>query len=244
MYFRCTFDHGHRLHHLQDQRINWDQSLLRALSEVLRTSRRRAAMQELRGDDAQVLIDFLYTLGIFQSDFPCPGFRKHIIRALYKICKSSMLYPQCLVLRDIDVSSDREAWGGFGDIHRGWFRGESLCLKVVRTFKRSEKDAMLKHQIFVKEAMLWGQLHHPNIAPFYGIYHLDESRGRICLVSPWMERGSLIDYLNANPLVTRMPFVLDIAQGLDYLHNENIVHGDLKGIPGSLASLTLDYPPS
>ncbi|KAF5355815.1 hypothetical protein D9756_003687 [Leucocoprinus leucothites] len=103
---------------------------------------------------------------------------------------------------------------------------------------------MLKHQIFVKEAMLWGQLHHPNIAPFYGIYHLDESRGRICLVSPWMERGSLIDYLNANPLVTRMPFVLDIAQGLDYLHNENIVHGDLKGIPGSLASLTLDYPPS
>ncbi|KAF5353500.1 hypothetical protein D9756_008126 [Leucocoprinus leucothites] len=226
--FQPTSYSRHRPNHPQDQRIDWNRSLLSALLEVLSTSRRRAAMQELRGDDAQVLIDFLYTLGIFQSSFPYPGFRKHIIRALYKLCKSSMLYPQCLVLKDdIVMSGEPETGGGFGDIYRGWFRGKSLCLKVVRTFKRSETDAMLK--AFAKEAVLWGQLHHPNIAPFYGVYHLNESRNRICLVSPWMEKGSLVRYLDANPLAKRMPFVLDIAKGLEYLHSENITHGDLKG---------------
>ncbi|KAF5353275.1 hypothetical protein D9756_008130 [Leucocoprinus leucothites] len=212
---------GRRPYHLQDHKIDWDPRLLHALIKVLSTSQGRAAMQELRGDNAQVLIDFLYILGLFQSSLPYPGLRKHIIRALYKLCKSSMLYPQCLVLKDIDVSGDLETGGGFGDIYRGWFRGKSLCLKAVRTTKSSETDAMLK--IFAKEAILWGQLHHPNIAPFYGIYHLNEPRNRVCLVSPWMQRGNLVDYLNANPLVTH------VAKGLDYLHSENIIHGDLKG---------------
>lgn len=63
------------------------------------------------------------------------------------------------------------------------------------------------HQIFAKEAILWGQLHHPNILPFYGIYYLDENRKQICLVSPWMTNGNLSMFLKKNPLAARKPFV-------------------------------------
>jgi serine/threonine protein kinase len=62
-----------------------------------------------------------------------------------------------------------------------------------------------------------------------------------------MENGNLVGYLEENPLVPRKPFVsiiqssqlketdlyvkiCDVVKGLEYLHRENIVHGDLKGV--------------
>lgn len=65
----------------------------------------------------------------------------------------------------------------------------------------------MSSQIYAKEAILWGQLCHPNIVPFYGIYYLNEARRQVCLVSPWMRNGSLVDYLKNNPDAHRKPFV-------------------------------------
>jgi serine/threonine protein kinase len=62
-------------------------------------------------------------------------------------------------------------------------------------------------QVFLKEAVLWGQLRHPNVLPFYGVYRLDDSHGRICLVSPWMENGTIVEYLRNNPNENRLLLV-------------------------------------
>lgn len=62
-------------------------------------------------------------------------------------------------------------------------------------------------QMAAKEAVLWGQLHHPNILPFYGIYYLDDNRKQKCLVSPWMDNGNISVFLKRNPPVPRKPFV-------------------------------------
>lgn len=86
-------------------------------------------------------------------------------------------------------------------------------------------------QIYAKEAILWGQLNHPNIAPFYGIYYLNEARRQVCLVFPWMRNGNLVDYLRNNhsaPLAP--PQIYDIAAGLEYLHSQSLVHSDIKGV--------------
>lgn len=61
---------------------------------------------------------------------------------------------------------------------------------------------MLSH-----EALLWGQLSHPNILPFYGIYINEVRRNRFGLVSPWMENGNVVNYLKHNPDVSRLPLV-------------------------------------
>ena len=85
---------------------------------------------------------------------------------------------------------------------------------------------------------------HINCLPFYGIFQGNDNVPY--LVSPWMERGDLSDYLIRNPDVDRLPLVsalaycgtnthglgqiYDIASGLEYLHKmqPTIVHGDLK----------------
>lgn len=61
--------------------------------------------------------------------------------------------------------------------------------------------------MYAKEAILWGQLDHPNIAPFYGVYYLDGARERVCLVSLWMNNGNIVKYLKNNRDVPREPLV-------------------------------------
>ena len=58
-----------------------------------------------------------------------------------------------------------------------------------------------------REAIVWSQLTHPNVLPFYGIYHLGDASGRIGLVSPWMGNGNLPEYLKTHPESRRLPFV-------------------------------------
>lgn len=158
-----------------------------------------------------------------------PRLRKKILQALRRLCGASKLYPQCYILEPdltkITIDSKIEDGGGFSDIRRGRFGEQQLCLKVVRLFEAHEKEHALNvirnclssmslrllrvcHQLFAKEAVLWGQLDHPNVAPFYGVYHLNDPSGqRICLVSPWMENRNLVQYLNADPLGDRKTLV-------------------------------------
>lgn len=102
----------------------------------------------------------------------------------------------------------------------------------------------------MKEIIVWAHLSHPNILPFYGVY-LDDELQRICLLSPWMEKGNLREYLGEHPSTPWSPLVsvveqvqtkgifqkihsafqvLDIIDGLQYLHALDIIHGDLKAV--------------
>jgi serine/threonine protein kinase len=66
----------------------------------------------------------------------------------------------------------------------------------------------LNLQGFRKEALTWRQFTHPNALPFLGIYHLEDPRPRLCLVSPWMENGNIANYLEANPFgINRLTLV-------------------------------------
>ena len=50
-------------------------------------------------------------------------------------------------------------------------------------------------QEFSSEAVIWRQLSHPNVLPFYGVYKLDRNPPRVCLACPWMENGNLVQFL-------------------------------------------------
>lgn len=49
-------------------------------------------------------------------------------------------------------------------------------------------------QRFVKEALVWSALHHPNILPLIG-FHFDRDRLQGLLICPWQEEGNVMEYL-------------------------------------------------
>ncbi|KAH6906636.1 kinase-like domain-containing protein [Coprinopsis sp. MPI-PUGE-AT-0042] len=104
-------------------------------------------------------------------------------------------------------------------------------MKVMRTTKRPE-DILRSYS---QEAIVWSQLRHPNVLPFYGIYcwspHAGTHLERMALLSPWLDAGNAVEYLRRYPDVDKESLILDIAQGLNYLHTFQpaIIHGDLKG---------------
>ncbi|KAG6890509.1 hypothetical protein C0995_007708 [Termitomyces sp. Mi166 len=127
-------------------------------------------------------------------------------------------------LTGIMASDIRECSGGFADIYKGDFRGRTVCLKTVRLHREPEMAKFVKG--ISKEAILWGQLHHPNLLPFYGIYWF---KNRISLVAPWMENGVISEYLEQHTVSNRVVLAYDVSNGLGFLHKNKIIHGDLKG---------------
>ncbi|KAG8902679.1 hypothetical protein FRB99_004268 [Tulasnella sp. 403] len=75
------------------------------------------------------------------------------------------------------------------------------------------------------EANLWQRLDHPNVLQFLGTAPFE---GNLCLISPWMDNGSLKDYLPNHPDADRPKFLLETADALVYLHGKLIIHGDVQ----------------
>lgn len=98
---------------------------------------------------------------------------------------------------------------------------EIITVKVLRLYSKSDTEKLLKVvllsikltqcwitlQEISTEAVRWRQLDHPNVLPFYGVFHLNNERIRVCLVSPWMEHGNIIQFLEKRPDVNCIPLV-------------------------------------
>lgn len=150
--------------------------------------------------------------------------------AINRLSQKTGLYPTCYSLNNVEVDGkDPIAGGSFGDIFKGRLGTQCVCLKVVRLFQNSQVLELLKvrcdfptmifisgpHSMvkaFSREAVVWGQLSHPNLLPFYGIFNLTDTRSRICLVSPWMVNGNVNDFLRRNPDADRQQLVSSLPQ--------------------------------
>ncbi|KAG6807514.1 hypothetical protein H0H92_007189 [Tricholoma furcatifolium] len=167
--------------------------------------------------------------------------RTKLIAALRRISENSGLYPARLSLEDsvteaLDVPV---AAGSFADIYKVLFRGKYLCLKMIRMTQYHDQltkvrisypsleGALITIQVFAREVIVWAQLSHPNVLPFLGLV---KYRERLCFVSCWATNGNLDDYLQGNLDANRILLCSDTAAGVEYLHKNNIVHGDLKGV--------------
>jgi len=109
-------------------------------------------------------------------------------------------------------------------------------VKALRFASRMEGNEEIAEEKGVKmlrrELGIWQRTEHVNIVPFLGIAYGFGMLGAMSLVSLWMPNGSLHGFLkdHDNTLLVnhRLQFLLDIANGLLYLHSLSIVHGDLN----------------
>ncbi|CAE6410275.1 unnamed protein product [Rhizoctonia solani] len=118
--------------------------------------------------------------------------------------------------------------GGFGDIYEGKLRdGTKAAVKCLRIFESTtDKRTGENLKLAAREIYAWSRCEHENIVPFLGFTFF---RGQIAMISPWMENGPLPQYIQRNKKADRFQLCTQITGGLKYLHNIQMVHGDLKG---------------
>lgn len=103
------------------------------------------------------------------------------------------------------------AGGGYADVWAGTLDGRKVALKIVRPW--GIKDHKLVKRLW-REHLIWSTLNHPNVLPFLGFCTGASSGGNVLapwFVSPWMDNGTLLDYLAIYPLADRLKIVRGIG---------------------------------
>ncbi|MQM16596.1 hypothetical protein Taro_049553, partial [Colocasia esculenta] len=118
--------------------------------------------------------------------------------------------------------------GAFGPVYQAQMcTGETVAVKVLASdSKQGEKE-------FQTEVLLLGRLHHRNLVNLVGYC---SEKGQHILIYVYMPNGSLASHLYSekqDPLMwdTRIFIALDVARGLEYLHDgavPPVVHRDIK----------------
>ncbi|TEB22343.1 kinase-like protein [Coprinellus micaceus] len=192
-------------------------------------------MLSLEGSRAQTWLDALQTMLDNESFSSNPSeTRGTFLKALLRLSNKTGLCPKALQLsHQVHKGEEPVDEGSFGEVYQGRIAGRTVAVKVFRVNQRTDTSKLMK--VSHPEAIIWCQLYHANVLPCYGIHQLPNQSNRIGLVSPWMESGNISDYLQKRPSSGRLLLLSDIASGLSYLHENKIVHGDLKG-PNILVS--------
>lgn len=199
------------------------------LFEIVSSAEQYRRVVDLRGDEAQSMLDLLQML----LDLPSLDkiFRSPFMNALLRLSKRSGLYPNLLLRDQVSLDgTDAVAAGQFGDVWKGKFQDRQVAVKVLKVYVTSDLTKHFKKVLH--ETLIWRQLRHPNVLPFLCLHHINNNQTRVGLVSPWMDNGNVQSYLRRVPDADRVSLITDIAEGLDYLHTmqPSIVHGDLKAV--------------
>ncbi|KAF8550663.1 kinase-like protein, partial [Imleria badia] len=82
-----------------------------------------------------------------------------------------------------------------------------------------------------REIKLWMRLNHTNVLSLLGT--TTKFGPFLAMVCPWLENGTLTSYLGRCCADLEIQQILalihDVASGLQYLHSQSVVHGDLSG---------------
>ncbi|KAK4352543.1 hypothetical protein RND71_028061 [Anisodus tanguticus] len=122
-------------------------------------------------------------------------------------------------------TGERIASGSCGDLYHGMYLGMDVAIKVLR----SEHLNDTLEDEFAQEIAILRQVRHKNVVRFIGAC---TNSPHLCIVTEYMPGGSLYEYLHKNHVVLKLSqllsFAIDVCKGMEYLHQNNIIHRDLK----------------
>ncbi|KAJ6486748.1 hypothetical protein C8R45DRAFT_267767 [Mycena sanguinolenta] len=199
--------------------------------QILDSRDARHAAQLLATDRAQSFVDAIQNV-LDRGTLPDSSSRSKARKLMQKISEAVEQLPSCLFITGVNDRDEHPTFGGgFSDVYQASYQGKTVALKRLRIFTADSTPHRTRSQ-FYKEALVWHSLRHPFVLPLLGI---DRSTftPSFCMVSPWMnfmKHGTILKYLRDHGCAAVTRLLLEIAQGLDYLHSMDVVHGDLRGI--------------
>jgi len=211
--------------------LNHDQTAVTdTLRSVLYSEALEQAVLALEDDAAQSFLDIVqYTLD--RALLLSRDATSRARRLISKLARAADTLPRSLIISGVEQRDEHATFcGGFGDVFRAMYQGKPVALKHMRRFQATDQRDIRRK--FCREALVWQRLRHPYIVPLIGI-DTDSFPSSLCMVSPWMQNGTVIKYLSGvrdearQSIVDRL--IREIAQGLAFLHDQNVVHGDLRG---------------
>jgi serine/threonine protein kinase len=129
---------------------------------------------------------------------------------------------------DVEISyMHRLGEGSFGTVYKCTFLGVMAAAKVWKTNCMNKEAAE-------KEAHLSSKLRHPNVVQFIG-YGVKENQRVIISELMSMDLRRYLDEKKENagegpplPLLVAMNILIQIAEAMNYLHENGVMHRDLK----------------
>lgn len=207
--------------------------LLRLLQAVSVSTSATEMVLSLRGRRAQQFMDIVQDVLSYPNPQQ-PTSTQLRLRLLYLVTKLSQYcgyQPASLSISDVSCDASEPRFSGsFGDVFLASLHGVPVALKRMRPIWTSLNldDIEAMRQKHCREALIWQHLSHPNLLTFIGIDN-KTFHPTPCLVSPWMENGTVMSYLRKHQGVNVAQLLSEVAQGLEYLHSMKVCHGDLRG---------------
>ncbi|KAL2254915.1 UNVERIFIED_CONTAM: Serine/threonine-protein kinase STY46 [Sesamum indicum] len=117
------------------------------------------------------------------------------------------------------------ASGSYGDLYKGTYRSQEVAIKILKTERLNTE----LQKEFAQEVYIMRKVRHKNVVQFIGACTRPPN---LCIVTEYMSGGSVYDYLHKQKGTFKLPALLkvgiDVSKGMNYLHQNNIIHRDLK----------------
>jgi len=116
--------------------------------------------------------------------------------------------------------------GGFGTVYQGVWHDSTVAIKQLKQQSLTEDSVAELHS----EATIMSQLRNPHVLQFYGFCF---DAPHFALVMEYMPEGSMYGLLHSDQALgwdARTTMGIDVGAGLSYLHQQNILHRDLKSM--------------
>lgn len=116
--------------------------------------------------------------------------------------------------------------GAFSEVYYGVWNHRKVAIKQLKENKTAKEN----FEVFKNELVIMSKLRHPNIVDLYG--GANGPHG-YCIVMEYVPDGSLYQLLHGATVLTmghKTNIALHIGFGLAHLHENNVLHRDLKSL--------------
>ncbi|KAJ6527617.1 kinase-like domain-containing protein [Mycena vulgaris] len=206
-----------------------DQDISHLFREVIHSGKEE--ILDLSDEKATGFMDALHKCIMESDDAP---FALPAQRLLKNLCAATKAFPPILFLELDSLDRNRQIGRGeFADIFRGKYKEQDIALKRLRVYKQEPNEMLEFSKSLLQEVLTWVHLKHIYVLPFLGLDKQSFEDYPPCIITPYMRNGTMKDFVKKqngtlpDRRVDRLLF--ETAQGLAYLHSQNMVHGNLRG---------------